>query len=148
MSQGKIGVRAPEAVRYFGGGKGIRTPDLFHAMEALSQLSYTPKILIGRSMIKPQIISKNQPSNLGPMDTSATKVPTANTPIGRQFAEDGYYLAKGVFSKTEIEALEADFDRIVNQLLSSGENVNARWSGPEMSQMQAQNLVVLHTHNV
>ena len=24
------------------GGEGARTPDLFHAMEALSQLSYTP----------------------------------------------------------------------------------------------------------
>jgi hypothetical protein len=25
-----------------GGGKGIRTPDLLHAMQALYQLSYTP----------------------------------------------------------------------------------------------------------
>ncbi len=26
----------------FGGGKGARTPDLLHAMQALSQLSYAP----------------------------------------------------------------------------------------------------------
>ena len=29
---------------YFGGGKRDRTADLLHAMQALSQLSYTPKI--------------------------------------------------------------------------------------------------------
>ena len=27
-----------------GGGKGVRTPDLLHAMQALSQLSYTPEV--------------------------------------------------------------------------------------------------------
>ena len=27
---------------YFGGDEGIRTPDLLHAKQALSQLSYTP----------------------------------------------------------------------------------------------------------
>ena len=29
---------------HFGGDKGIRTPDLLHAKQALYQLSYTPKI--------------------------------------------------------------------------------------------------------
>jgi ectoine hydroxylase-related dioxygenase (phytanoyl-CoA dioxygenase family) len=81
------------------------------------------------------------------MQTSI-KLPFADTEIGRKFAEDGYYVAKGVYSPKEIELLEWDFDRIVNQILASGEQVNARWTGPEMERMNTQNLVVLHTHNV
>ncbi len=78
----------------------------------------------------------------------AFTIPTADTPIGRQFAEDGFYLAKGVFDPSEVVALESDFDRIVAQILASGEDVNARWAGPEMDKMGAANTVVLHTHNV
>jgi hypothetical protein len=74
--------------------------------------------------------------------------PIANTEIGRQFAEDGYYLARGVYSHDEILELERDFDRIVQQLLSTGEDLNARWAGPEMDRLDTQKLVVLHTHNV
>ena len=77
-----------------------------------------------------------------------TPIPVAQTEIGRQFAENGYYIAKGVFDANEVNRLEKDFDRIVGQLLGSGEQVNARWSGPEMERMATQNLVVLHTHNV
>jgi ectoine hydroxylase-related dioxygenase (phytanoyl-CoA dioxygenase family) len=72
----------------------------------------------------------------------------ADTEVGRQFAEDGYYVAKGVFSPDEVARLEADFDRIVDQLMRSGESINARWGGPEMERLGTQNLVVLHTHNV
>ena len=74
--------------------------------------------------------------------------PVADTEIGRQFARDGYYLAKGVFSLDEVARLETDFDRIVDQILRSGEHVNARWTGPEMERLDTQKLVVLHTHNV
>lgn len=74
--------------------------------------------------------------------------PVADTEIGRKFAEDGYYIAKGVFSPSEVALLERDFDRIVDQILGSGESVNATWTGPEMEKMNTQKLVVLHTHNV
>ncbi len=74
--------------------------------------------------------------------------PVADTEIGRFFAENGYYLAKGVFSPAEVAELEADFDRIVSQLLGSGEHVNAAWSGPEVDRIGAKDLVVIHTHNV
>ena len=77
-----------------------------------------------------------------------TSIPVADTPIGRQFAEDGYYVARKVFSPTEVRDLEVEFDRIVTQLVQSGEQINARWSGPEMEKQEFQNLVVLHTHNV
>jgi len=64
------------------------------------------------------------------------------------FEQDGYWLAKGVFSPQEVELLEQDFDRIVDQLQRSGEHINARWGGPEMERLGAENMVVLHTHNV
>ncbi len=35
----------PESMFFDGGAEGDRTLDLLHAMEALSQLSYSPKIL-------------------------------------------------------------------------------------------------------
>jgi phytanoyl-CoA hydroxylase len=82
------------------------------------------------------------------METLQSIIPTADTEIGRRFAEDGYYIARGVFSGDELKALETDFDRIVNQMLASGEHVNARWGGPEMERMGTQQMVVLHTHNV
>jgi ectoine hydroxylase-related dioxygenase (phytanoyl-CoA dioxygenase family) len=68
--------------------------------------------------------------------------------ISKAFAEDGYYVARGVFSPQETADLERDFDRIVNQVLASGEHANATWTGPEMDRISGQNAVVLHTHNV
>lgn len=79
---------------------------------------------------------------------NAFTIPTADTEAGRKFAEDGYFIAKGVYSPEEVQLLEGDFDRIVNQILSSGESVNARWTGPEMDRLDTKQLVVLHTHNV
>lgn len=64
------------------------------------------------------------------------------------FEEKGYYHAKGVFSPDEVSALEGDFDRIVGQLLASGEKIDATWMGPEMKRIQAKDDIILHTHNV
>jgi ectoine hydroxylase-related dioxygenase (phytanoyl-CoA dioxygenase family) len=74
--------------------------------------------------------------------------PVSDTAIGRVFAEQGYYIAKSVYSPEELVAMEADFDRIVQQLTESGENINAAWSGPEVDRIGATGQVVLHTHNV
>ncbi len=74
--------------------------------------------------------------------------PVADTEVGRRFAEDGYYLAKGVFDARQAAELERDFDRIVAQITRTDESVNATWGGPEMARLGAGNLVVLHTHNV
>ncbi len=68
--------------------------------------------------------------------------------IRAQFDRDGYFLARGVFSPGELQTLEQEFDQIVAQILSSGEEVNARWSGPEMDRIGSAGTVVLHTHNV
>lgn len=64
------------------------------------------------------------------------------------FELNGYLVAKGVFDANEIAELETDFDRIVHQISSTGENINARWSGPEVDRIGAQELFIAHTHNV
>ena len=64
------------------------------------------------------------------------------------FDENGYHLARNVFSPSEVATLEEDFDRIVAQLQSSSEDVNARWEGAAMNRIGAKNTVVVHTHNV
>jgi ectoine hydroxylase-related dioxygenase (phytanoyl-CoA dioxygenase family) len=68
--------------------------------------------------------------------------------ISQFFKQNGYYHAKGVFSPSEVAELERDFDRLVAQLMSSDEHINARWKGPEVEKLGAQNTVVYHTHNV
>ncbi|MBI5706593.1 MAG: phytanoyl-CoA dioxygenase family protein [Armatimonadetes bacterium] len=63
------------------------------------------------------------------------------------FERDGYYVAKAVFDPARVAELERDFDRIVDQLLCSNEDINARWSGPEMERL-GKDTIVHHTHNV
>ena len=64
------------------------------------------------------------------------------------FEENGYYLAKNVYSPAEVADLEEDFDRIVAQLLGSKEESNARWGGAAMERLGAVGTTVTHTHNV
>ncbi|NKB68609.1 MAG: phytanoyl-CoA dioxygenase family protein [Candidatus Latescibacteria bacterium] len=68
--------------------------------------------------------------------------------IGAHFVEQGYYLARGVFSSEEVAGLETDFDRIVEQISASGESINGRWGGEANQRLGAEGTVVLHTHNV
>jgi ectoine hydroxylase-related dioxygenase (phytanoyl-CoA dioxygenase family) len=68
--------------------------------------------------------------------------------IKAHFDEHGYYIAKSLFNTDEVAELEHDFDRVVAQLISSNEQINARWKGPEVERLGAMDTVVLHTHNV
>lgn len=68
--------------------------------------------------------------------------------IKASFEQNGYFVARGVFGAGELSKLEEDFDRIVAQLVASGEDVNARWSGSEMDRLDDQKGIVVHTHNV
>ena len=67
--------------------------------------------------------------------------------IKQQFEQDGYYHAKGVFSPSEVAALEHDFDHIVDQITTGG-NASTRWTGPAMDKIATKEMVVLHTHQV
>ncbi len=68
--------------------------------------------------------------------------------LQEQFESHGYAVVKSVYSRDEVRDLETDFDRIVAQISRSGEEINAKWSGPEMDKLGADNTVVVHTHNV
>ena len=68
--------------------------------------------------------------------------------INQFWEENGYYHAQGVFDASELAGMESDFDRIVSQLSSSGERINARWGGEEMSRLDGGNSVIFHTHQV
>ncbi len=70
------------------------------------------------------------------------------TALAVHFRDHGYALARGLISAERLVALEADFDRIVGQLRASGEPVNARWGGPRMDDLGAEDTEVVHTHNV
>jgi len=68
--------------------------------------------------------------------------------LAESFAQDGYVLVKGVFAPDEVAALEADFDRIVGQLLASHERVDATWDGAATAALSKPGDQILHTHNV
>lgn len=80
--------------------------------------------------------------NITPLET-----PTA-TDIREEFETQGYYHAKGVYSPEAMQELETEFDRIVAQLTQSGQDIDAKWSGPEMERISKASFQILHTHNV
>jgi len=55
------------------------------------------------------------------------------------FEREGWWLAKGLFAD-EVDELESEFDRILEQLHQSGEAINARWDTADAG-------TVWHTHN-
>ncbi len=64
------------------------------------------------------------------------------------FQESGYYLARGVFSAEEIVLLEKEFDRIVSQISTKGEDIDATWAGAAINDIKRKGDLILHTHNV
>ena len=68
--------------------------------------------------------------------------------IAGSFKENGYYLAPAVFTGALLDKMEAEFDRIVDQLQRSGEDINARWQGAEMDRLDGGSSEIIHTHNV
>jgi phytanoyl-CoA hydroxylase len=73
---------------------------------------------------------------------------TSMDDIRRQYEDNGYYVARAVFSPAEIIVLERDFNRIVAQARDSGEDINTRWRGSAMDRLGANDTVIYHTHNV
>lgn len=63
--------------------------------------------------------------------------------MNQQFEKNGYILAEAVYSTLEISTLEFEFDRIVDQLIKSNEDIDATWNRVENPEQK-----ILHTHNV
>ena len=68
--------------------------------------------------------------------------------IKSDFDENGFYHARGLFRPEEVSALQTDFDRIVEQLVQSGDQVDATWDGGEAAKIARPGDRILHTHNV
>jgi len=68
--------------------------------------------------------------------------------VKKHFEEYGYYHAKNVFNQEEIEDLEKEFDKIVEQLLRSKEEINATWKGSSTQKLVQPKDKIWHTHNV
>lgn len=64
------------------------------------------------------------------------------------FEENGYLHIPGVFTAEEVAALRAEFDRIVNQLINSGEDIGAAWAGLDAAALDRGERFVLRAHNV
>ncbi|QYM80366.1 phytanoyl-CoA dioxygenase family protein [Horticoccus luteus] len=64
------------------------------------------------------------------------------------FQENGYYVARGLFSGATLKELTRDFDRIVRQLTRAGELNSAQWSGERQAKIGGAKSTITHTHNV
>jgi phytanoyl-CoA hydroxylase len=73
---------------------------------------------------------------------------TDRAAVAEFFAEHGFYHARGVLGGPDIAPLEHDFDRIVDQLVRSGEVINARWGNDTTTAIDGGGTEVIHTHQV
>ena len=64
------------------------------------------------------------------------------------FNSKGYTHIEQVFKPDFISELRIEFDRIVDQLKASDENINARWGSKLTQNIEDDESVVNHTHNV
>ena len=65
------------------------------------------------------------------------------------YQKNGYYIARQVVDPATLAPLQTDFDRTVDQLQRSGEEINARWNLDTTTALDAdQSTVVIHTHQI
>lgn len=64
------------------------------------------------------------------------------------FDQNGYFLAEQVFTKPSLRLMETDFDRIVDRLEKTGQDINARWDSQNTDELDGGASRIIHTHNV
>ncbi|MEO6874494.1 MAG: phytanoyl-CoA dioxygenase family protein [Opitutaceae bacterium] len=64
------------------------------------------------------------------------------------FSENGYYLARGVFSPIEIAELEREVDRIVQQNIALKDAPDKSWKGEAVDRLNVGGTSFIHTHQV
>jgi ectoine hydroxylase-related dioxygenase (phytanoyl-CoA dioxygenase family) len=64
------------------------------------------------------------------------------------FAENGYYLARGVYSPDEIAELEREVDRIVAQNIRLNDAADKSWKGEAVDRLKVGGTFFTHTHQV
>lgn len=87
--------------------------------------------------------------------TAALSVPLSETgsfdsrDLRSFYLENGYAIARGALDAGTVTRLTTDFDRVVQQMEGSGENLNARWDLETTTQLDAdRSSVVVHTHQI
>ena len=64
------------------------------------------------------------------------------------FEDHGYAIGEKIFSDDDLRIFKNEFNRILDQLILSGENINAKWGSSLTSDVEPENSKVIHTHNV
>ena len=74
--------------------------------------------------------------------------PNPKSGITDFFNTNGYYLAQDIYSEASLKEMDLAFDRIVEKLENSGEDVNARWDSKITDELDGGKSRIIHTHNV
>ena len=64
------------------------------------------------------------------------------------FNKNGFIIKKDLFKLKDLDVYVNEFDKIVSQLKKSNEDINARWGSGLTSDIEADDSLVIHTHNV
>ena len=64
------------------------------------------------------------------------------------FIKNGFIIKKNLFKLKDLVVYVNEFDKIVDQLKKSNEDINARWGSGLTSDIEADDSLVIHTHNV
>ena len=68
--------------------------------------------------------------------------------LKKHFEEKGYAIGEKIFSNDDLKIFNDEFDTILNQLINSGENINAKWGSSLTDHIEPEDSKVIHTHNV
>lgn len=68
--------------------------------------------------------------------------------IDSDFARNGYCVARGLFTASELDEMETEFDRIAAQIQAADESADATWRGANIERIKSKDDQVVHTHNV
>lgn len=74
--------------------------------------------------------------------------PSTSQEIKESFQQDGYYIARGLFSGDQLRDLQVEFDRIVDQLTADGTDANAGWQSEAAKELNGEDRRIIHTHRV
>ncbi len=68
--------------------------------------------------------------------------------IAGEFTRNGYCVVRGLFAGSELDEMEAEFDRIAAQIQATEELTDGTWRGANVEKLKSKDDQVLHTHNV
>ena len=68
--------------------------------------------------------------------------------IAGEFTRNGYCVVRGLFTDSELDEMEAEFDRIAAQIQATDELTDGTWRGANVEKLKSKDDQVLHTHNV